>query len=748
MDAYRGRHPARAAEYCRRVLAIEPNHVDALGLSGLIHMEHGDFTGAVPFLQKAAVLNASRADLHRSLARALFASGSLEVAAMSARRAVDLAPGDAEAWNVLGLCLESRESDTARACWDKAIALAPRQPEAYFRLGNLLRRNRDFRAAIDAYRAALSLQPGHPVILNNLGLALLELREFAAAEQAYRDALRQQPSLIEANVNLGDLFCAQSRFAEAIPWYAQALAINPGVAKVWANLGVCQHRVGELSAAQSSFDRALALSPTDPQLLVNMASALLAVPRYLEAIELLRRALALQPQLAEAHSMLLYAKQQTCDWDGLDTLFAQQRASLARPDAPLVVPHNLVALPYAPAELLAAARRWVAGHIRPRPVARPVPNAPSGKRLRIGYLGSDFRAHPLANLLSEVIERHDRARFEVYGYSFGPDDGSRERARFARAFDHFVDVRAETFEQTARRVRDDGIAVLFDTSGYVIYARSEIFALRPAPIQINCIGFPGTLGADYYDYIMTDRFVTPPAQQCHFAERFMYLPHCYMPGDGKRPIGAVPTRARCGLPETGFVFCCFNASYKILPDVFGVWMRLLREIAGSTLWLYETNSIASANLRREAERNAVAQERLVFAQRMPLADHLARHAVADLFLDTFPCNAHTTANDALFAGLPVLTIAGETFASRVSGSHLLAIGLPELVTGDLESYASLALRLAREPDLLRGYRARLGQNRATHLLFDTAAYTRDLEDILVHAWEDYRASKLGAESRF
>jgi len=219
----------------------------------------------------------------------------------------------------------------------------------------------------------------------------------------------------------------------------------------------------------------------------------------------------------------------------------------------------------------------------------------------------------------------------------------------------------------------------------------------------------------------------------------MYLPHCYMPGDGKRPIGAVPTRARCGLPESGFVFCCFNANYKILPDVFGVWMRLLREIAGSTLWLYETNSIASANLRREAERNGVAQERLVFAPRLPLAEHLARHAVADLFLDTFPCNAHTTANDALFAGLPLLTIAGETFASRVSGSLLHAIGLPELVTGDLESYASLALRLAREPDLLRGYRARLGDNRATHPLFDTAGYTRALEELLVHAWEDYRA---------
>jgi protein O-GlcNAc transferase len=738
--AYRGRNPTRAAELCRSVLAVEPDQFDALLLSGTIDMDRGAYAAAVRQLQRAAALDDARVDLHRTLARAQFASGSIAGAVASAQRAVELAPGDADAWNVLGLCLENREPAKARACWEKASTLAPRQPEAHFRLGNLLRRNRDFRAAADAYRAALAAQPGHPVVLNNLGLALQELGEFAAAEQAYRDALQQQPSLIEANVNLGELLNLQNRFAEAIAWYTQAVAINPGVAKVWASLAVCQHRVGELAAAHASFERALALSPADPLLLVNMASALLAAQRYPQAVELLQRALVLLPQLPEAQSMLLYAKQQICDWDGFEALFAQQRASLARPDAPVVGPHNLVALPYTPAELLAAARRWVAGQVRPKPTARPVLNVVVGERLRIGYLGSDFRAHPLANLLSEVIERHDRNRFEVSGYSFGPDDGSAQRARFARAFDHFVDVRAETFEQTAQRIRNDGIAILFDTSGYVIYARSQIFALRPAPIQINCIGFPGTLGADYYDYIMTDQFVTPPAQQANFAERFMLLPHCYMPGDGKRAIGVIPTRAQCGLPESGFVFCCFNASYKILPDVFAVWMRLLRETAGSTLWLYETNPIASGNLRREAVRYDVAPERLVFAPRLPLPDHLARHALADLFLDTSPCNAHTTANDALFAGVPLLTIAGDTFASRVSGSHLHAIGLPELITDSLEGYASLALRLSREPALLRGYRERLARNRATHPLFDTGRYMRAFEALLLQAWESHRAT--------
>jgi protein O-GlcNAc transferase len=405
-----------------------------------------------------------------------------------------------------------------------------------------------------------------------------------------------------------------------------------------------------------------------------------------------------------------------------------------------VVPHSLVALPFTPPELLAAARKWVQGRIAPKPVTPPLPDLVS-VRLRIAYLGADFRAHALASLLPEVIERHDRTRFEVYGYSFGPDDRSPARARFAAAFDHFVDVRAETSEQTAQRIREDRISILFDTGGHVVNARGEIFALQPAPIQINCIGYPGTLGADYYAYILTDDFVTPPEQQPNFSERFMRLPHCYMPGDTRRTIAAVPTREQCGLPATGIVFCCFNASWKIHPRVFDAWMRVLAQTPDSVLWLLDTNAAARDNLRREARRRNVAPGRLIFAPRVALAEHLGRHGVADLFLDTFPCNAHTTTNDALFAGLPVLTCAGETFASRVSGSHLRAIGLPELVTSTLVEYEALALELARDPGRLAACRARLRTNRDREPLFDMAAYTRALEEQLWTAWQERAAAR-------
>ncbi|HEY2970313.1 MAG TPA: tetratricopeptide repeat protein [Casimicrobiaceae bacterium] len=666
----------------------------------------------------------------RNAARELLARDEVDEAARSARRAVELDPADADAWTVLGLSLEATEPDAALAAWQKAVALAPQQPEAHFRIGDFHRRRGEHGAAIAAYEAALATGSTHPVLLNNIGLALQLEGRLEDAERYYRLALQQQPGLVEANANLADLLRLLQRPAEAATWYARAAALNPNVASVWLNLGVCQHRTGALASARASFEHALALKPDDLQVLVNMASALNAEQRYAEALPLIERAVALEPASTAAGNLLLYVRQQICDWRDFDRLFEAQRASLARPDSPPITPHNLLALPYTPAELLAAARKWVAHEIKVDHAQTPPQPALIDGKLRIAYLGPDFHAHPLANLLTEVIERHDRTRFEVYGYSLGPDDGSAARARFAAAFDRFVDVRPESFEATVQRIRSDRIAVLLDTSGYVVHARPEILALRPAPVQVNCIGFAGTLGANFYDYILADRVVAPPAQQEHFTERFMYLPHCYLPGDTRRPIGPIPSRGECGLPDSGFVFCCFNASYKILPPVFDVWMRLLQQVRGSVLWLLQSNSAATHNLRREAERRGIAAERLIFAPRVPLADHLPRHAPADLFVDTLPYNAHTTANDALFAGLPVLTCAGETFASRVSASQLLAIGLPELVTHDLAAYEALALELARRPDLLAGYRARLQANRDTEPLFDTQAYTLALEALL------------------
>jgi protein O-GlcNAc transferase len=383
------------------------------------------------------------------------------------------------------------------------------------------------------------------------------------------------------------------------------------------------------------------------------------------------------------------------------------------------------------------AQRWARDLAPHSPPPRPVRAAPQEATLRLGYVSSDFRTHAMAALLAEVWERHDRGRLTTHAYSIGPGEASALRRRIESAFDRFVDCAEDSVEDITRRIAQDGIDVLVDLNGYTTHARSEIFVSRPAPVQVSWLGYLGTLGAPWYDYVLTDRFVVPPAQQAFFTERALYLPDCYCPSDTRRPVAPqVPDRAACGLPAEGVVFCCFNNSYKILPQLFDVWMRLLAAVPGSVLWLSPGQATAGVNLRREARARGVDPARLVFAPRVSLPEHLARHAHADLFLDTTPYNAGTTANDALFMGVPVLTCAGETMASRVAGSQLTAIGLPELITTNLADYEALALILAGDKTRLAQTRARLAANRHTTPLFDMARFTAALDDLLLAAWEN------------
>jgi predicted O-linked N-acetylglucosamine transferase (SPINDLY family) len=362
--------------------------------------------------------------------------------------------------------------------------------------------------------------------------------------------------------------------------------------------------------------------------------------------------------------------------------------------------------------------------------------------LRVAFVSANFRDHPTLHLSLEFWEQIDRARLEMFAYSLRPDDDNPFLRRARAAFEHFADVSQDSVSSIAQRIRADRIAILIDRNGYTLNAREGIFALRPAPLQINCIGFPGTLGAPWYDYIFTDRFSLPEPLQRFYTERPLYMPHMAFPSDTTRlPAGAPPARAACGLPEHGFVFCCFNNAYKILPEVFALWMRLLAAVPGSVLWLLDTSPEAKANLRREAQRAGADPARLVFAPVVSVGAHVARNACADLFLDTYPYGAHTTANDALLAGLPVLTCVGETLVSRIAGSQLAAIGLPELITTSFAEYEALALALATQPGLLQRYRDRLAANRSTTPLFDMARYARDFEDAMERVWTEHCAAR-------
>ena len=387
---------------------------------------------------------------------------------------------------------------------------------------------------------------------------------------------------------------------------------------------------------------------------------------------------------------------------------------------------------------LACAKRFIRHHVPVRPPQLWKGGAWRNDKIRIAYVACGFHQHPTAYLTAELIEIHDRSRFEVLGISLGQDDRSDIRARLVRAFDQFHDVRSKGDREVAALLNDLRIDIAVDRSGYIVNARPGIFAVRAAPIQVNYLGFPGTLGASFYDYILADATVLPFDQQRFYSEKIVHLPDSYQVNDSKRPVARTPTREEAGLPAEGFVFCCFNNCYKITPPVFEVWMRLLDRVAGSVLWLYCDRAAAETNLRREAAARGIDPGRLVFARRMPLADHLARHRLADLFLDTLPYNAHTTASDALWVGLPVITCRGQSFAGRVAASLLRAMGMPDLVTDDLEEYERLALRLASEPPALRELGQRLRQSRLSQPLFDTDRYRRHIEAAYVKMWERWQ----------
>jgi len=674
----------------------------------------------------------------------------------------------------------------------------PDYAEAYYSLGNGLRRQGNLDEAIACYQQALQVKPNYVEARVNLGAAFREQGNFAAAVACYQQALRLNPNFAEVHYNLGNTLQSLGSLDEAVTCYRQAVRLNPGFAAARINLGLALRELGRLDEALASFHQALRLNPNFAEAHYNLGNTLQCQGRLEEAAVCHRRALELKPDYAEAHvnlarvlrelghdleaiaccrralqwgpdnpailGELTNQLQHACQWSNLMELSQQLIETVAihavRGSAAGVHPLLFLTLPTSTTahQHHQCASQWVEQHFKsvrsPRSEVRSQDighqaldiahrtSHVAHSRIKVGYLSADFHEHATAYLIAELIEKHDRERFAVFGYSYGPDDGSPMRRRLVKAFDRFVDFKDVSFMDAAQRIQADEIDILVDLKGYTGHARTQILALSPAPIQVNYLGYPGTMAAPFIDYILVDDFVVPPNQQPFFTEKLVHLPGCYQVNDSTREIAAqTPSRAECGLPESGFVFCCFNNSHKITPEVFEVWMRLLKNVPGSVLWLLGVSPLVPVNLGREAAARGVAPERLVFAPRLPLAEHLARHRLADLFLDTLPYNAHTTASDALWAGCPVLTMAGQTFASRVAGSLLRTIGLPELITTSLQEYEELALRLARDGHLLSELRGRLQANRTASRLFDGRQFARGLEKAYVTMWEIYTSGE-------
>jgi protein O-GlcNAc transferase len=682
----------------RQALALSPDHADAARNLGLVLSKRGAPSAAAAALERAAQLLPSDATVYADLGAAQLAAGEPAAAAHSLGQALQLDPALSGTAANLGEALRRLgQLDAARTAFERALELDPRIAEAHLGIGRVAAARGDVTVAVRSLSAAGGAG-------GNVRLALqaaAELEVLGAADAAL-ECLRSAAGVSPADADLQDahgaLLHRLGRFAEALDCYERALQIDEHRVPTLLNCGRAYESMGALDRARGCFEQVLSLRPADPSAMASMASGAFRV----------------------------------CDWDLAADMLARLRESPAGIDA--LPAFLMLASPLTPAEVAESSRRRARATVWPAAPPGLAQAGVGGDPLRVAYLSPDFGAHPVAYAIAGLIERHDRARISPVGVSLKAADASPIGTRLQGAFDAFIDASALSDRALVELLRNRGIDVAIDLAGLTTGARTAIFAMRAAPVQINFLGFPGSMGMDFIDYLIADPIVVPPAQAEFYSEKVLRMPHTYLPFDDRRTLPAAGmSREAAGLPSAGFVFCAFSNGYKITREMFGVWMSLLRDVPDSVLWLRRMGPAAEANLGRAAQRAGLSTDRLIFAPfEATMEGHLARLRLADLFLDTLPYNAHTTAAEALWLQVPVITCPGAEFAGRVGASLLTACRLPELVCADLSSYQMLATQIARSPERCEELRAHLRREH-TGPAFDTESYTRSFEALLVEA---------------
>jgi predicted O-linked N-acetylglucosamine transferase (SPINDLY family) len=616
--------------------------------------------------------------------------------------------------------------------------------EDRFKIVDGLLARRQFDQCIAAGQELVRDFPEYAPGWNLLGIAFFEKRNFAASEKCLLQAVALSPDYKHAYSNLGVLFFHQEKLPQALQYFSKASSLDPENAGLHNSMGAVLFNMGKLKEAEHAAVRAIKCDPNFSEAYNNLANALYDQGKYAAALEGFIYTLKLKPDHATAHGQMLYLSAQLCNWAGFEKYRAV--ADTLGLKGPAVMPFGLMVYEDNPEKLLARTRNWVNERFRvvpfpafERPAERPA-------KLKIGYFSADFHNHATLSLMMGLLRHHDRDRFEIHAYSYGTVKGGEKRQSLVGLVDHVWDIQAVSDVDIVKHARDQGIDIAIDLKGFTQQGRTRLFAHRMAPVQINYLGYPGSIGGDFMDYIVADKVIIPDDLKQYIAEKIIYLPECYQPNDEERVTEDNPgSRAEFGLPETGFVFSSFNSNYKISPREFDIWMRLLKQVEGSVLWLLRANEWAEENLRKEAVARGVDPDRLIFAPRVTEAKHVARQTHADLFLDTFNVNAHTTASDALWAGLPVLTKVGRQFPARVAASINHTVGLDDLIVETEEAYEALALDLATHPEKLVAIRARLVENIKTGTLFDSERYTRHLETGFAKAYDTWFAGNPPAD---
>ena len=754
-----------------KALAIKPDYEDAYYNMGIIFQQQNKLEEAIEAYKKAIALKPDYANVYNNMGVVLQEQSKPEEAIEAYKKAIALKPDYIIAYNNIGNIFKNQDMlEEAIEAYHKVVAIKPDYADAYYNIGTVLQQQNKLEESIEAYQKALVIKPDYADVYYNMGIVLQQQNKLEESIEAYQKALVIKPDYADVYYNMGIVLQQQNKLEEAIKACKKALAIKPDDASAYNNMGTILQQKNKLEEAVKAYKKALAIKPDDADAYNKMGIVLKKQNKLEEAIDAYKKSLDIRPDYADVYYNMgivlqlqnkleesieaynkalkiehdhegarvgkLYQSAKICNWGAIeeDAKLIPELGILEKH----VLPFCLLPLEDSPDRHLIRSKIHSNANYpeKPLPPKDRLPKRP--KRIRIGYFSSDFREHPVAHLIAKVPELHNRDQFEVFGYSLHGSSSDEMHQRLARSFDCFLYVQDMSDKDISLRARQDKIDIAVDLNGYTQNSRTRIFAYRAAPIQINYLGYPGTLGADFMDYIVADRFLIPDENQKYFNEKPLYLPNTYMPTDDCREISQKPMyRSDMGLPDDAFIFCCFNNNYKISSNEFDIWMRLLTKVENSVLWLRESNQFARINMKKEAQKRKVDPSRLVFADRVPMDEHLARQRLADLFVDTFAFNAHTTAADALWAGLPVVTKIGMGFASRVAGSLLNAVGLTDLVTQTEKDYETLILELATNPTKLAKIKEKLASNRLSQPLFNTELYTKHLENGYHQAYQNY-----------
>jgi protein O-GlcNAc transferase len=741
-----------AEKIYKRILEINPNHCESSYLLGVIAHQAGKIDIARDLIHKAIQNNPQNPTYYNHLGNVFKDKGEVQEAIACYQKALELKPDYAGAYYNLGSLFHYEgKLEEAISFYHKALEFKPDYAAAYYNMGVALQDLHKIKEAICCYDKALQLNLELPELYYNMGTSFQEQGNPSDAILCYQKALELKPHYPGAYNNMGIAYYHQGELNEAISCFHEALLQKQDYAEAYNNMGNALQEQEKFSEAISCYRKALEVEPDSAVAYYGMGNAFQEQSRLNEAISCLEKAIQLKPNLSEAYSHLVHQLQRNSDWKKMERLTVKLDAltnkALTEGIRPGEPPFVSVTRYADLSRNLAIAKSWshdIARRISHLKIDSSFHGRTSrGKRIAVGYLSNDFFNHPVAHLMLNLFGLHDRDNFEVFAYSYGKDDGSHYRKRIEHDCDKFIELRHLNHVDAGRRIYDDQVDILVDLMGHTRNNRFMICALRPAPIQVGYLGFPGTTGADFIDYIITDRIVTPESHAAYYSEQFVYLPHSFQINDHTQLISRKRyRRGEFRLPESSFVFCSFNHAYKIEPLMFDVWMGILRQIPESVLWLSRVNETAESNLRGEARNRGIWPERLIFSEKLlSKEEHLARLKLADLALDTRIYNGHATTSDALWAGVPVITLQGSHFASRVSSSILTAIGLSDLIAHSLEDYEALAVCLARSPGELQAVRQRLEKNRSTEPLFDTPRFVKNLEQGYKEMWRIFLAGE-------